>query len=30
VLYAKYNQDDEGEEDEVGGACGTNGEKRKF
>jgi hypothetical protein len=28
VLFAKYNQIDQVEEDEIGGACSTNGEKR--
>jgi hypothetical protein len=28
VLFAKYNQNDQVEEDEVGGVCGTNGEKK--
>jgi hypothetical protein len=27
VLFAKYNQNDQVKEDEMGGACSTNGEK---
>jgi hypothetical protein len=28
VLFTKYNKNDQVNEDEMGGACSTNGEKR--